>query len=417
MSSQKKLLTAYCSLFIAMKLWKKILLALLAVVLLAQIPFIYNRYKFGQLHDKINQLQTQRIENPNQNFKDYKGIIHVHTAIGGHSTGSFDELIDGANKNNLDFVVMTEHTTDLYDTSALTLKGKIENTLFVAGQEVETSTDRFLLLDGSADAGKMNRVAANDFLNAIHNQNKLAFITYPEKHKDWSANFDGVEVFSLHTNAKKMPAFFVLFDALWSYYSYPELVLAKYFYRPDDNLRKFDEVARTRKSTLIAGTDAHSNIGFHLFGDDAGNKIINLKIDRYETIFRAMRNHVLIEKDNPLTQENLLQSLKNGRAFIGLDVLSDTSGFAFTAGSGAESKTMGDEIALTDSLNLKTSAPQIARFVIFKNGEKVHEENNVTQILMPIKEKGTYRTEVYLDSLGAPFEKMPWIISNPIYVR
>ena len=392
-------------------------MVLLAVFLLAQIPFIYNRYRFGQLYDKINQLQTQRIENVNQNFKDYKGVIHVHTAIGGHSTGSFDELIDGANKNNLDFVVMTEHTTDLYDTSALTLKGKIGNTLFIAGQEVETSTDRFLLLDGSADAGKMNRVAANDFLDTIHAQSKLAFITYPEKHKDWNENFDGIEVFSMNTNAKKMNPFFGLFDALWSYYSYPELVLAKYFQRPDANLQKFDEVTRTRKSTLIAGTDAHSNIGFHLLGDDAGNKIINLKIDRYETIFRAMRNHVLIEKDKPLTQENLIQALKIGRTFVGLDVLGDTSGFSFTAENGAESKTMGDEITLTQNTNLKASAPNTARFIVFKNGEKVFEENNVAQISMPIKEKGTYRTEVYLDSLGAPFDKMPWIISNPIYVR
>lgn len=400
-----------------MKLWKKIILIALAALLLAQIPFIYNRWKFGQLHDKIAALQTQRIENVNSNFKDYKGIIHVHTAIGGHSTGTFDELIDGAAKNKLDFVVMTEHTTDLYDTSALTLKGKIGDTLFVNGQEVETATDRFLLLDGSPDAGKMNRVAATDFLDAVHRQNKLAFITYPEKHQDWNANFDGVEVFSLHTNAKKMPVFFVLFDALWSYYSYPELVLAKYFYRPDDNLRKFDEVTQTRKSTLIAGTDAHSNIGFHLLGDDAGNKIINLKIDRYETIFQAMRNHVLIEKDQPLTQENLLRALKNGRAFVGLDVLSDTSGFSFTAENGAESKMMGDEIVLQNGSNLKMSAPQTARFVVFKNGAKIYEEENVAQITLPITEKGTYRAEVYLDALGTTFAQMPWIISNPIYVR
>jgi len=400
-----------------MKLWKKILLVLLTVFLLTQIPFVYNRYQFGRLHDKITRLQTERIENSNQNFKDYKGIIHVHTTIGGHSTGSFDELIDGAAKNNLDFVVMTEHTTDLYDTSALTLKGKISNVLFVNGQEVETATDRFLLLDGSPDAGKMNRVAATDFLNTIHSQNKLAFITYPEKHRDWTSNFDGVEVFSLHTNAKKMNPVFVAFDALWSYYSYPELVLAKYFQRPNENLQKFDEVTRNRRSTLIAGTDAHSNIGFHLLGDDAGNKIINLKIDRYETIFRAMRNHVSLETDKPLTQENLLQALKNGRVFVGLDILSDTNGFSFTVENGAESKTMGDEIAFADDLNLKVSAPNIARFVIFKNGEKFHEETGAAQITLPIKEKGTYRAEVYLDSLGETFDKMPWIISNPIYVR
>ncbi|MCY7344656.1 MAG: hypothetical protein LH614_00395 [Pyrinomonadaceae bacterium] len=400
-----------------MRLWKKISLVLLAVFLLAQIPFIYNRYQFGQLHDKIANLQSQRIENSNQNFKDYKGIIHVHTSIGGHSTGNFDELIDGAAKNNLDFVVMTEHTAPLYDTSALTLKGAIGDTLFVNGQEVETSTDRFLLLDGSPDAGKMNRVAADDFLDTIHHQNKLAFIAYPEKHQDWNSNFDGIEVFSLNTNAKKMNPFFVFFDALWSYYSYPELVLAKYFQRPDANLQKFDEVTRNRRSTLIAGTDAHSNIGFHLLGDDAGNKIINLKIDRYETIFRVMRNHVRLETNQTLTQETLLQALKNGRTFIGLDVLGDTNGFNFTAENAKESKTMGDEIALGDNTNLKVSAPQNARFVIFKNGEKVGEESGVAQIGFPVKEKGTYRAEVYLDSLGAPFDKMPWIISNPIYVK
>jgi hypothetical protein len=263
----------------------------------------------------------------------------------------------------------------------------------------------------------MNRVATPDFLNTVHGQNKLAFITYPEKHKTWDANYDGIEVFSLHTNSKKMNPFFVLFDALWSYHAYPELVLAKYFQRPNENLQKYDEITAQRKSTLFAGTDAHSNIGFHLFGDDAGNKLINLKIDRYETIFRAMRNHVLLESDKTLTTETLLQALKNGHCFIGVDSLSDTSGFALTAETGSERKTMGDEIALAENLNLKASAPQAARFVVFKNGEKIYEESNAAQINLPIKEKGTYRAEVYLDSLGAPFDQMPWIISNPIYVK
>jgi len=400
-----------------MKLWKKILLILLAAVLLAQIPFIYNRYKFGQLADKISSLETQRVQLSNQNYKDYKGVIHVHTAIGGHSTSGFDELINGAAKNNLDFVVMTEHTAALYDTSALTLQGNVGGVLFINGQEVETTTDRFLLLTGSAEAGRANKISTADFLQSIHAQNKLAFITYPEKHKTWDANFDGIEVFSLHTNAKKMSPFFVFFDAIWSYYSYPELVLAKYFQRPNENLRRFDEVAAQRKSTLFAGTDAHSNIGFHLFGDDAGNKIINLKIDRFETIFRAMRNHVLLEKDKTLRQENLLQALKDGHCFVGFDALSETNGFLFTAENGIESRIMGDEIALTENLNLKAISPQNARFIIFKNGEKNYEETGAAQIKFPVKEKGTYRTEVYLDSLGEPFDKMPWIISNSIYVR
>ena len=122
------------------------------------------------------------------------------------------------------------------------------------------------------------------------------------------------------------PVFFA-FDALWSYYPYPELTLANYFVRPDEHLQKYDELSTKRKLTIFAGTDAHSNIGYHILGDDAGNKIISFKFDNYATIFRLVRMHVLLAKEKNLTQENLLEAIKNGNCFTGFDVLSDTSGF------------------------------------------------------------------------------------------
>ncbi|MGI9034754.1 MAG: hypothetical protein ACR2GD_01830 [Pyrinomonadaceae bacterium] len=397
--------------FRTLKIWKKILLALLAIILLAQIPFIYNRYKIGQLADKINQFGAQRIVVENPNFRDYKGIIHAHTSLGGHSTGSFTELINAAQSDQLDFVVMTEHTDELYDTSALTLRGNYKGVLFINGQEVDTATDRFLLLNGDAESNQMNKVSTPDFLEKYHALGKVVFITYPEKFKTWDSNFDGVEVFSLHTNAAKMNPLLFAEDALWSYHGYPQLVLAKYLRRPDDNLKKFDEIAANRKITLFAGSDAQSNIGFHIFGDDAQHKIINLKFDSYATIFNVIRNHVLLEKDKPLTQENLLAALKNGHSFIGVDAWGESDGFNFTAGE----KLMGDEISLGSNLDLKAVAPHQARFVLYKNGEKVFEAADTTEMNFQPKEPGAYRVEVYLDSLG--FSQMPWIISNPIYVR
>jgi hypothetical protein len=244
----------------------------------------------------------------------------------------------------------------------------------------------------------------------------LAFVTYPERFRSWDANFDGIEVFSLHTNAKRMNPILFFFDALWSYRAYPELVLAKYFARPDENLRKFNEIAAQRRLTLFAGNDSHSNIGFHV-GDDANNKLINFKFDDYETVLRLARTHILLEKDKQLTQDALLEALKNGHTFIGFDVLSDTRGFLFSAENGAESKIMGDEISLQNGVRLKANAPQNARFVIFKNGEKVFESGETTEAIFEAKETGAYRVEVYLDALGSPFDKMPWIISNPIYIR
>lgn len=402
-----------------MKLWKKIILIFLAVLILAQIPFVYRRFEKRNLAAKIYNLAAQRKDYANPKFNEYKGVVHVHSFIGGHSTGTFDELIKGAGEANLDFVVMTEHTSALYDTAAMTLQGAHSGVLFVGGNEANTKTDeRFLILNGFANANLSRESETPDFLQKTRAENKLAFITYPENFNSWNADFDGIEVFSLFTNAKQGSVTFFLLDALWSYGAYPELTLADYFKRPADNLQKFDRVTINKKSTLFAGSDAHSNIGFHIFGDDAGNKFINLKLDRYATIFRLVRTHVLIEKVKPLTQENLLDALKNGRAFIGFDVLSDTSGFNFTADGARESKTMGDEISLTEEgVNFKAAAPQAARFVIFKNGEKVFESGESAEINFQTHERGTYRVEVYLDTLGAPFDKMPWIISNPIYVK
>lgn len=402
-----------------MKLWKKIILILLGVLLLVQIPFIYRRYQIGQLSNKISELAKQSSEiKKDPNFNEYKGVIHAHTSLGGHSTGSFEELIAGANANDLDFVVMTEHTTEAYDTSALTLNGIYGKTLFVGGQEANTSSgDRFLLVPGSGESFSDAKLETVPFLEKHHAQKRIALITYPEKFNTWSSDFDGVEVFSLHTNAKKASWFYGFFDLIWSFSAYPDLTIADYFQRPDAELRKFDEITTQKKSVLFAGSDAHSNIGFHALGDDAGNKLINLKIDPYWVIFKLVRQHILLEKDKPLTREALLEALKSGHSFIGFDVLSDTSGFSFTAENGAENKIMGDEIALASGVKLKASAPQTARFVFFRNGEKISESGNTREAFFETKERGTYRIEVYLDSLGRNFDKTPWIIPNPIYVR
>ncbi len=430
------------------KLVKRILLILLAVLIAVQAPFIYRRYKIGQVAAKIEQLNNTSRENPptaDAKFKEYKGIIHAHTSLGGHSTGSFDELIAAANVNDLDFVIMTEHWSDTVDTAALTLNGVYGKTLFIGGNEIDTADgDRFLMIPGNGDAAAMRKLPTTAVIDKLHAENRLAIVTYPEKFKSWDANFDGIEVFSLHTNAKKMNPFTAIFDAIWSFPAYPELMLATYLKRPEENLQKFDEIAAQRKISLIAGTDAHSNIGFHVLGDDSGNKGLNLKIDDYETIFRLVRQHVLIEKDKPLTRETLIDALKAGRSFIGFDVLGDTKGFRFRTYrrdgpfSDEGPTHMGEQTSNIGQFNLWITLPAInrsphkARVVILRNGqvfsestpiiEEVGEEIGFAQIPLisdddRVRDPGTYRVEVYLDQLGPPFDKMPWIISNPVYVH
>ncbi|MFN3329659.1 MAG: hypothetical protein ACK419_01900, partial [Pyrinomonadaceae bacterium] len=190
------------------------------------------------------------------------------------------------------------------------------------------------------------------------------------------------------------------------------LLLSKYFMRPDSNLKLADELARKKKLTIFAGTDAHSNIGFHLLGDDAGNKLFYLKFDPYERIFSLMRNHVLIRKGEPLNEQTLLQAVKDGKLYVCVDVWGDPKGFSFTAN---DEKTMGDEILIgQEPISLKVSSPLEGQIKIFRNGEKIFETFG-KYAEFQATERGAYRVEIYLSSLG--LTQMPWIISNPIYIR
>jgi len=251
------------------------------------------------------------------------------------------------------------------------------------------------------------------FIEPFQKEGRLAFVTYPERFTTWYSTFDGIEVFNLNSNTKSMSYVSFFLDALWSYRKYPELTLAEHLSRPDENLQKFDEVARKRRITLFAGSDAHSNLGFHLFGDDSGNKHFNLKFDDYTTIFRILRTHVLLERDKALTQQTLLDALREGHCFIGFDVLSDTKGFSFSAGA----RVMGDETTLAETPNLKVAIPQSARIVLFRDGSRISEVHDVREMGFQARERGVYRVEVFMDSLGSPFDRLPWIISNPIYLR
>ncbi len=405
-----------------MKWFKRTILIVLLLVIAVQVPFIYRRYKIGQLTNRISQQDTLVQDAPPRpitGFREYKGVMHVHSFLGGHSTGTFEELISAANANRLDFVVMTEHYDLRYDTSALTLNGNFGGTLFVNGQEVDTNDGgRFLLLPGSPESPSFAKMDSRSFLDKIRSEGRLAINNYPERNRSGVTDYDGMEAYSVHINAKRMNKFTAVLDILWSFGRYPEATYATYFRRNEDYLRRYDTIARGKRLLLTAGADAHSNKGYYLIADDEGKRHLGIKIDPYEVVFRLVRMHVLLEDGTPLTRESLIDALRNGHAFIGFDVLGDTTGFSFIAENGSERRIMGDEIDFGQGVMLSAVVPGKARFVLYRDGEPVNEISGVTEANFTADRPGTYRIEVYRNELGEPFEReAPWIMSNPIYVR
>jgi hypothetical protein len=393
---------------------RKLLLALLILILCSQVPFAYRRYRLKRLRTAIQQLESQRVSNATvSDYVDYKGVIHVHSSLGGHSTGTFAELIAAAKANNLDFVIMTEHPQAEFDTSALTLNGMHAGVLFVNGNEVATSDgDRLLLIPGAANANENH--TSKEFIEQQHANHGLAFAAYPSESQTWQTNsVDGVEIYNLFTNTKQINRVVTFFDGLWSYRSYADLMFANFFARPGDNLRRWDEtiVSSNRKLIAIAGNDAHSNVGFGL-SDSTGKQIVGMKLDPYERSFRMVRTHVLIKRDAPLTRESLLEAISLGHCYISFDIFGDASGFEFRVAD--MDKIMGDDAA--NVYELIARAPSPSRFVLLKNGNSVAHANGLS-VQFPVTNAGSYRVEVYLDALPAPATGKPWIISNPINVR
>lgn len=364
---------------------KFILLVVLFLLLLSQIPFAYRRFKLRRLSNAIQQLNSQRVPTQANGFKEYKGVVHVHSFLGGHSAGTFSEIISAAQANQLNFVIMTEHTEKDFDTAAMTLKGMHGGVLFINGNEVSAENgDRSLVLPGD-----------------------VSIVAYPQEFKNWdTARMNGVEVYNVFTNAKQANPVLAFFDVLWSQRAYPDLIFAHYFQRPDENLKKWDQALTRARLTATGGNDAHANIGASL-NDSSGKKLLGIQLDPYDVSFRLVRLHVLIEENKSLDETSLIEAIRAGHCFIGFDFLGDSSGFVFEAPQAIQ----GDEIKVPTQLKVRTPVP--SRVVIYKHGSVVLDESGVTSREIGVVEPGVYRAEVYLPQLGNRL----WIISNPIYVR
>lgn len=374
---------------------KKILVAVVVVLLLAQIPFVYRRYKLRKLGAAIREINSQIPNLPRPETSEYTGVVHVHSFLGGHSSGSFQEIIDAAKANKLDFVIMTEHTEKDFDTAAMTLKGVHSDVLFVNGNEtVAANGDRFLTLPG-----------------------KVSIAAYPEEFKKWDTpGLNGVEVYNVFSNTRRANPIMAFFDVLWSHRTYPDLLFALYYERPSENLAKWDQLLAHNRFTATAGNDAHANVGLSL-EDSAGKTLAGIQLDPYATSFHLVRMHVTTADGKVLVPEQLLEAIKGGHCFIGFDLFGDTTGFRFDVKSGAEIKTQGDEIQLQRDTRLSIHTPIATRIVIFKDGSPILNESGVTTKEVPVTERGVYRVEAYLPQIEQIIGEKPWIISNPIYVR
>src|SRR6185503_6596914 len=148
--------------------------------------------------------------------------------------------------------------------------------------------------------------------------------------------------------------------------------------------------------------------------DASGKQWLGVKLDPYERSFRTVRTHVMIPQSQALSRESLLAAISQGHCYLSFDIFGDPEGFSFQLEN--SDKIMGDDTPSLNQMALVARSPLTSRFVLLKNGSPIEQASGATA-RFAINSGGSYRVEVYLDSLPAPAKGQPWIISNPIYVK
>lgn len=405
---------------------------------------IYNRFvRFPQQEAAWQALRAQRqpVTDP-AGWNEYRGILHSHSHLSHDSEVSFGEILRVLKTAQLDFICLSDHCVDGRADFDWQWRGLHDGKLFIPGIEMKEGLMPFgvasgVVLSNATDAATLAR--------QITENGGLLFYAHPEEPRDWERpELAGMEIYNLHTDFKRQKGglMALLPNLLLNQRRFPEQLYHQMFNRPEEFLRRWDDLNRTRQITGIAGNDCHQNVGVRGFCTDSGSvriedtsprtlrewklnwltrgvarlmfgplapdrQLFHLQLDPYERSARFVNTHVLARE---LSEGAILDALRVGRVFIGFDMLADSSGFRWLATNDTGQAVMGESLVLNKSTYLRALSPVPCRFTVLRDGTVVHQQAGRVMEWKPT-ETGKYRLEAELNVRN---EWVPWIYANPI---
>jgi hypothetical protein len=343
---------------------------------------------------------------PNDGYVRVPGVVHIHTTLS-DGGGTPEEVVRGARAAGARFVVITDHN----NLDAKPFEGYREGVLVLVGTELSTTAGHILGL-GIRDPGYRFSGDAWDGLEDIRDLGGFAVAAHPESPRDdlrytgWKLPGPwGLELVNGDSEWRRAGPRLLLTAALYGVNH--RYALLRSLNPPDATLARWDGILAERDAAGFAGADAHSRIPL--------TKARALRVPSYESLFVLQRNYVLL--DAPLRGEleadrsAILDALRRGRLYVGLDALAPAEGFSFVAEAPGRRATMGETVPPGPDLRLRAGGrmPQGARVVLKRDGRLLAEEEGAVEVAAP--GPGVYRAEVQV-----PGSVVPWVLSNPIYV-
>ena len=338
------------------------------------------------------ELPPTRLVSPALEFpalRDYRGVIDCKMRQSG-----FDQarLADLAILGQIDFIFLGDLSQGAG--TDIGIAGFTAQVLFIPGASFPAASGGEIVGLNLQHPIAQTRASA-DLIARIHEQGGLALAADPTRLAiaDY-AQADAMEVYNQ--------------QSVWDEQGPLSLYLRSIFLtgdhlfrtldlRPDANLAAYDRMVSGARVTLVAGV-----------GVAPQAKVMGTRVGTFEQLFGVCATHLLAPERGA---DPIVDALKYGHAYVSFDFLGYVENFAFFAQSGDQKVMMGDQISMAPGLKLKVEMPLAAdRVVILSGGSEAASAQDVTNFEFAPKGPGAYRVEAYRAGL-------PWIYSNPVYVR
>jgi hypothetical protein len=347
-----------------------------------------------------------------------RGAIHVHTRRS-DGTGTVDDVAAAAARAGLTFVVFTDHGDATRGPEPPSYR---DGVLCIDAVEISTDGGHVVAL-GLKQAPYRLGGEARDVVEDVKRLGGFAIAAHPASAKpelqwtDWSLPVDGLEWLNADSEWRDESGW-SLTRLLLTYPGRGPEALARLLDRPDALLRQWDRLLAGRRVIGLAAADAHARVGLRTLGEPYDTSA-SLWVPSYENVFRTFSislQNVTLNGDPFADAAAVLAAITSGRVYSTIDAVAAPGALSFTATSGGNRASMGEEITPDGpvTLHVRVQAPPDAQVVVLQDGAEIGSTSAATLDQEGSRNPAAYRVEVRVP--GAPGQPpVPWLVSNPIY--
>lgn len=332
---------------------------------------------------------------------EIEGVYHIHTRFSdGYSTP--DKIAKIASRRSLDFIILTDHGNP--NLASLAAQGWKDKVLVIAGSELSVSRGHLVAL-GFSQPRLPFAQNAEQAAREVAACGGFTVIAHPFSKVRWSwgqaVEFSGLEIMDADTMVKRN--FLSALPYLPAVLIKPGLYLLKTIERPSQTLKKWDELNAHHNLSGYFSADAH------IF---------------YSALFSCFKLHIRLHeplsKDFETAKAQVFSALRQSNFYSAIDAARSARGFIFWAERGQASFEMGSMLPFDPeaplTLRVRAPFPFAVETHLIHNGETILSSEEKEISFMP-QMSGVYRIELYLKGWSPLARNVPWVVSNPIFLR